>query len=121
MRLTVILRENLCDQANTAIAARTGNPADVYTFTNPVLRNGNPVGRWCSWEFAGRNYTAAQVVNRLKTVLGLTDDEVLTRQDTIGSVDLATTRMVAFDGDQVDGQRVLDFLGLTVPVWDGPA
>lgn len=116
MRLTIILRENLCDQANTAIAERTGNPANALTFTNVLLRNGNPVARWCCWNFAGRNYTPAQVVQKLQQALGLTDDEVLTRQDVNGQPpNLATVRMVAFDADRVNPQRVLDYLGLTIP------
>lgn len=116
MRLTIILRESLCDQANDAIAERTGNPADALTFTNPVLRNGNPVGRWCCWNFAHRNYTARQVAAKLQQTLGLTDDEVLTRADVTGNPpNLATVRMVAFDADRVDPQQVLDYLNLTVP------
>ena len=115
MRLTMILRENLCDQANEAIADRTGNPANADTFTNPVYRNGNPVARWCCWEFADRPYTAEQVVTKLAQTLGLTGDEVLTRDSATGTPpDLSTVRMVAFDADRVNPQRVLDYLNLTV-------
>ena len=114
-RLTIILRESLCDQANTAIAERTGNPADVYTFTNPVLRNENPVARWCCWNFQNRPYTAQQVVTKLADTLGLTGDEILTRQSATGTPpDLASVRMVAFDADRVSPQQVLDYLMLTV-------
>lgn len=116
MRLVIILRAALVDAANTAIAERTGNPADAQTFTNPVLRNGNPVAYWCGWDFAHRSYTAAQVAAKLQQTLGLTDDEVLTRQDVTGQApNLSTVRMVAFDADRVSPQQVLDYLDLTLP------
>lgn len=115
MRLTIILRENLCDQANTAIAERTGNPADALTFTNPLLRNGNPVARWCCWNFADRNYTPQQVAAKLQQALGLTSDEVLTRDAAGQAPNLATTRMVVFDADRTNPQRVLDYLALDLP------
>lgn len=113
MILTIILRESLCDQVNAAIAARTGNPADVNTFRLPVYRNSNQVGRWTSWNFQSRRYTAAQVVNRIQTLLDLNDDELLTRQDTMGSVDLSQTRMVVFDAERIDPEQVLSFLELS--------
>lgn len=115
MRLTIILRANLAAQANTAIAERTGNPDDARTFVQPLERNGNTVAYWCSWEFAGRNYTAGQVGAKLKQVLGLTDDEVLTRQSVSGSTDLTQIRMVAFNGDNVAPQQVLNYLNLDRP------
>ena len=113
MRLVIVIRANLAEQANAIIGAWT--PGGERTFTNALYRNSDDalVAYWCNWDFAGTRHDARALATRFIDLLGLTEDEVGTRTTTTGA-NLATKKMVAFDASAVTPDQFLAFADLHV-------
>ena len=113
MRIVIVVRESLADAANDAVVAVTGNPANADTFTDPLIKNGSTVARWCNWEFNGRPYQAQAVFDRFVAELGVTSQEVATQATESTWPSAAGLKVLAFRADQISPWAVLDHYSLT--------
>lgn len=114
MRVVIALRADHQAAANTAVAERTGNPADDQTFTVPLYRpNGNVVGYIANWNFAARSYTVEQIASKLADALGLSASQVATR-DTAQGMAIQDIEAAVFNVADVTVSQFLDYFSLSL-------
>lgn len=114
MRVVIAIRAAHQSTANTAVAERTGNPADDQTFTTPLYRpNGTIVGYIANWNMAGRSYNEEQIAAKLADALGLTAGQVATRSTVQGMV-IQDIEAVVFNTANVTVDRFLEHFSLSL-------
>lgn len=110
-RTLIVIKPEMVDATNQAIAEATGNPDDIYTFTVQLLNDKEEViGYACSWDFEATKVDFDAIRKVIETQVGATKDAAKTKLET-ATGDLKTDKVLVYDESKIDAKQVVSSLG----------
>lgn len=106
-RTLIVIKPEMVDATNQAIAEATGNPDDIYTFTVQLLNDKEEViGYACSWDFEATGVDFDAIRKVIETQVGATKNAAKTKLET-ATGDLKTSKVLVYDESKIDAKEVV--------------